>query len=58
MGCPLIFPAFMQQPGPVPTLPSDGEGCPQIDRFSGGKLIGSICCFSAFPLPSEGLTSR
>lgn len=58
MGCPLIFPARMQWPDPVPTLPSAGEGSPQIDRFSDGKLIGSICCFSAFLLLSKDLTSR
>lgn len=38
--------------------PLGGEGSPQIDRFSDGKLIGSICCFSAFLLLSKDLTSR
>lgn len=38
--------------------PAFGWGeVPQIDRFSDGKLIGSICCFSAFQLLSEDLTS-
>lgn len=56
MGCPLILPACMQRTDSVPILPSGGEGSPQIDRFSDGKLIGSICCFSAFLILSEDLT--
>lgn len=58
MGCPLIFPACMQWLDPVPTLSLDGKGSPQIDRFSDGKLIGSICCFSTFFILSKDLTSH
>lgn len=58
IGCPLIFSACIQRSDPVPTLPLGGEGSPQIDQLSDCKLIGSICCFFAFLLLSEDLTSH